>query len=120
MTLKTNYCKSCSNAWRLRDILGFGRKEDAIQWDQVPLYSRVISIRRPRQRAEARTIEEVRCSADRLAAQDYKKYGCELRGYVKQLPAMRAGEVTVGYPTTLTVAGDPKRQSMKSSADFMY
>ncbi len=43
---------------------------------------------------------EVTRNADRLAAQDYKKYGCELRGFVKQLPALRAGEIMVGHPAT--------------------
>jgi hypothetical protein len=32
---------------------------------------------------------------DRKAANEYEEYGCELRGYVKQLPALKDGEKMV-------------------------
>eukprot|EP00884_Botryococcus_braunii_P016781 jgi/Botrbrau1/3787/Bobra.0183s0021.1 len=66
--------------------------EEKIYWDFVPNELRSISLRRPGHGSTRRTLQELLETADKVAADDFEKYGCELRGCVKQLPVLRPGE----------------------------
>lgn len=78
-------------------------------WDILPEPSRVLSIRRPGTEQKKLDLSEILSAANALAESDYARFGCELRGCVERLPALKEKERQVRSPkAVLPAKGSPQ------------
>lgn len=85
---------SGSSVWA-RASGGVDAKLGSIEWDYLPASSRVLSIRRPDASQKKLDLEEVLSAVSADAAEDHRRFGCELRGCLERLPALKEGEIKV-------------------------